>query len=677
MRWLRTALSLRAKITATFTLIVVGGTVVSTLIGSRIITSALLNQARMRGRQGLEAARTVYADQLTDVKEKLLRVAASEPLADALLAGSGDAVATVLTRARDEAGLSFVSFVDAREQRVVRAGGGAASPRVPFALEGPVSVALGGQVITSTEALDRDTLLVENPLMAARALISSSAPADPAGARHEITSGLVLFSVVPVTRRRVTVGVLYGGALLNNRPEIVDRVEQLLYGGEKYAGRQIGTVSILLGDTWIATNVLQVPGDRATGTVLSTDITREVIARGQSWSGRTFAANDWYVAACAPLRNSSNKVVGALYVAVLEAPFLAARTEVMLTFLVVCLVGLVVVFALTYLLTRTMIHPLEEMVAATKRIAAGDLDVSVNVASRDEVGDLAVSFNNMLASLKTMNTKLQEWAHTLEEKVRDRTAELVEVQARMAQSEKLASIGRLAAGVAHGINNPLGGILSLTMLALEDIGPDHPLRGDLDTIVKQTLRCREIVKGLLDFSRQSETRATRTDVNSVIENTLALLERQAIFHNIRAERSLEDGLPPVLIDPGQLQEVVINLVLNAVDAMEENGDLTVETRTTPRAGEVLIRIGDTGKGIPPEDLPFIFEPFFTTKKVGQGTGLGLAIVHGVVTRAGGKVEVTSHPGVTTFTISLPIAREEPDSGAAEASRGGVGQSAGR
>jgi methyl-accepting chemotaxis protein len=138
----------------------------------------------------------------------------------------------------------------------------------------------------------------------------------------------------------------------------------------------------------------------------------------------------------------------------------AARTGVMLTFLVVCLVGLVIVFALTYLLTRTMIHPLEEMVAATKRIAAGDLDVTVNVASRDEVGDLAVSFNNMLASLKTMNNELQQWAHALEEKVRDRTAELVAVQDRMAQSEKLASIGRLAAGVAHGINNPLGGILS-------------------------------------------------------------------------------------------------------------------------------------------------------------------------------------------------------------------------
>ena len=652
MRWLRTALSLRAKITATFTLIVVGGTVASTLIGSRIITDALLNQARIRGRQGLEAARTVYGDRLTDISERMQRAALSDTLADSLRSGSAEALAAALTRLRDEASLGFASFVDARERQVVRSSGGRVARAVPATIEAPVALAFGGQTVASTEVLDREALLAENEALPDLALVRPDGPA--AG----VTSGLVLFSAVPVRLNGATAGVLYGGALLNNRHEIVDRVEQLLYGGEQYGDRQIGTVSILLGNAWISTNVVRAPAGRATGIVLAEDIAGSVLGGGRGWSGRTFAVGDWYVASCEPLRNSAGGVIGALYVAILEAPFMAARTEVMRIFLIVCLVGLLIVFALTYLLTRTMIHPLEEMVAATKRIASGDLDVTVNVASRDEIGDLAVSFNNMLASLKTMNNELQQWAHTLEEKVRDRTAELVDVQARMAQSEKLASIGRLAAGVAHGINNPLGGILSLTMLALEDLGPDHPLRGDLDLIVKQTLRCREIVKGLLDFSRQSETRAARTEVNPVIDNTLALLERQAIFHNIRTERHLADGLPPVFIDPGQLQEVVINLMLNAVDAMEENGELTVETSSNLGAGEVVIRISDTGKGIPPDAMPFIFEPFFTTKKVGQGTGLGLAIVHGVVTRAGGKVEVASVPGATTFTIKLPVGRED-------------------
>ncbi len=661
MRWLRRALSLRAKITATFTLIVVGGTVVSTLIGSRIITSALLNQARMRGQQGLEAARTIYADRLAAVREQVERAAESAALSDGSPGQDAGRLATALALARQEAGLALLGWVDARGELVVRATGSSSPGGVPAALAGPIRAALAGAAVVSTEVLDEQALRAEDPALAEAAVVNPAPPSPgqaPGG--EAVTAGLVLFSAIPVRVRGEIAGAVYGGSLVNNRYEIVDRVEQLLYGGERYRGRQVGTVSILLGGTWVSTNVRRAAEKRATGTRLSPDIARSVLAlnEGERWSGRAFAVDSWYVASCEPLRNFSNGVVGALYVAVLQAPVLAARTEVMLTFLVVCLVGLVVVFALTYLLTRTTIHPLEEMVAATKRIAAGDLDATVNVASRDEVGDLAASFNNMLASLKTMNNELQEWAHTLEEKVRDRTEELVSVQARMAQSEKLASIGRLAAGVAHGINNPLGGILSLAMLALEDMDPDHPLRGDLDMIVKQTLRCREIVKGLLDFSRQSETRATPTDVNAVISSTLALLERQAIFHNIRTERTLEDDLPPVLIDPGQLQEVLINLILNAVDAMEENGDLTVETRTHATGSEVLIRIGDNGKGIPADALPFIFEPFFTTKKVGHGTGLGLAIVHGVVTRAGGRVEVTSHPEATTFSIRLPIAPEE-------------------
>jgi two-component system NtrC family sensor kinase len=264
----------------------------------------------------------------------------------------------------------------------------------------------------------------------------------------------------------------------------------------------------------------------------------------------------------------------------------------------------------------------------------------------------------MLASLKTVNNELQTWAHTLEEKVRERTAELVSVQARMVQSEKLASVGRLAAGVAHGINNPLGGILSLTMLALEDMPADHPLRSDMETIVRQTLRCRDIVKGLLDFSRQSDAQAALTDVTPVVDSTLALLERQPVFQNIKLVRRLQPNLPSVMIDPGQLQEIIVNIVLNGVDAMEEHGGLTVDTAEDQEASEIVIRITDTGKGIPPELMPFLFEPFFTTKKVGKGTGLGLAIVHGVVTRAGGRVEAASGPGSTTFTIRLPIAQRE-------------------
>ena len=195
------------------------------------------------------------------------------------------------------------------------------------------------------------------------------------------------------------------------------------------------------------------------------------------------------------------------------------------------------------------------------------------------------------------------------------------------------------------------------MLALEDCDDDHPLKQSLEVIVKQTLRCRETVKGLLDFARQSSSTPSLTEVNSIVDKTLLLLENQTIFQNIRTVRKFSPNLPDVLIDAGQLQQVVINIVINAADAMEESGVLTIETCKAPNTAEILLKISDTGKGIPEDILPLIFEPFFTTKKVGKGTGLGLSIVHGIVTRAGGKIEVASSAKGATFTIRLPIAQE--------------------
>jgi two-component system NtrC family sensor kinase len=217
------------------------------------------------------------------------------------------------------------------------------------------------------------------------------------------------------------------------------------------------------------------------------------------------------------------------------------------------------------------------------------------------------------------------------------------------------------------------------MLALEDCPPDHPMRQNLEIIVKQTMRCRETVKGLLDFARQSSTAATSIEVSPVVDKTLSLLENQSIFHDIRIVRALEPSLPSVLIDAGQLQQVVVNIVLNAVDAMEESGILTVETAPALQSDEVLVRISDTGKGIPEDVLPFIFEPFFTTKKVGQGTGLGLSIVHGIVARAGGKIDVATSPKGTVFTVRLPVAKEEKSAGGSQtqSAGSGAGKSSGR
>jgi len=358
-------------------------------------------------------------------------------------------------------------------------------------------------------------------------------------------------------------------------------------------------------------------------------------------------------------------LAGGAVVSALIGASLGISTQLILALLAVMAVGVAATLGSLFLTTRGLTNSLRQLTAAADAIAHGDLGRRVNVAGRDEAGRLAASLNEMVASLHAR-------AQRLEEEELKHTEELMHLQSRMAHSEKLASMGRLAAGVAHELNTPLGGVLSLAMLALEECDESHPVRKDLEVIVKQALHCREIVKGLLAFAHQSESGAAKTDVNSVIESTLALLERQAIFQNVRTRRTLGEGLPPVFIDPSRLQSVIMNVVMNAVDAMEGTGALGVETAVDEAGEQVLIRISDTGKGIPDKIKPLIFEPFFTTKEPGEGTGLGLAIVYGVVKGAGGRISVDSSPSGTTFTIWLPIMRQGGTEGDVQSTaQGGV------
>lgn len=236
--------------------------------------------------------------------------------------------------------------------------------------------------------------------------------------------------------------------------------------------------------------------------------------------------------------------------------------------------------------------------------------------------------------------------------------ELQQLQAQLIHAEKMASIGKLAAGVAHEINNPLGSILIYSDLLLEDLAPDDPHRENIEKIVRQTLRCKDIVSGLLNFARQSEPKIERCDINKLLEDTFSLIQNQSIFHNIRVSKKFFPGLPVPDIDIVQLQQVFINIILNAAEAMDGQGDLTISTAQSEDNKLIEITFVDTGCGIPLENLDRIFEPFFTTKKVGQGTGLGLAICYGIVQRHGGTIEVKSENGKgTAFTVKIPVKKE--------------------
>ena len=239
--------------------------------------------------------------------------------------------------------------------------------------------------------------------------------------------------------------------------------------------------------------------------------------------------------------------------------------------------------------------------------------------------------------------------------------ELQDTQMRLIQTEKMASLGSLAAGVAHEINNPLGGILIYASLLMEDFADQNdPRVQDLKRIVEEGTRCKDIVKNLLEFARQTESKFESVAINKAIDDVLFFLEKQALFHNIKTIKELNPDLPLIQCDPNPIKQVLMNMMVNAAEAMsEKGGTLTITTGINPDGSLIVIFFKDTGPGIPPAIQSKIFDPFFTTKDVGKGTGLGLSTSYGIIQSHHGSIEVESAPGKgATFKIILPIAFEK-------------------
>ncbi len=232
---------------------------------------------------------------------------------------------------------------------------------------------------------------------------------------------------------------------------------------------------------------------------------------------------------------------------------------------------------------------------------------------------------------------------------------LEETQMKLFQSEKMSSLGKLAAGIAHEINNPLGGIMIFANMLLEEFDENDKRREDIDRIASEAKRCKNIVKGLLEFSRQTGNMMTRVNINELLEQGITLLENQAIFHNIKIVKDYDPQLPPVKCDSARIKQVFINITQNALDAMGEKGTFTIHTHYNRTKNIAEIDISDTGEGIPEDVKPNIFDPFFTTKEVGKGTGLGLSMSYGIINDHGGTISFKSKVGKgTTFIIELPI-----------------------
>jgi two-component system NtrC family sensor kinase len=287
--------------------------------------------------------------------------------------------------------------------------------------------------------------------------------------------------------------------------------------------------------------------------------------------------------------------------------------------------------------------PVRQLIQVSREVSEGNLRPKIDPISKNEIGVLQKTFSEMLSSLRERDRRQQ-----------------AESETKLLMSEKQASVGRLAAGVAHEINNPLTGVLTFTHMLLRRKDLQEEVRADLQTIAKETERVRAIVKGLLDFSRQTKLEPELTDINKLVRSAIALVDNQALVKGVTLEFSPTDGLPVRTMDRNQMQSVILNIMINAIDATEPGGTVTVKTGFSVSKGKteqdgIEISIGDTGCGISKDNLGKIFDPFFTTKEVGQGTGLGLSVSYGIVGHHGGNIRVQSEVGKgSTFTIWLPI-----------------------
>ncbi len=398
-----------------------------------------------------------------------------------------------------------------------------------------------------------------------------------------------------------------------------------------------------------------------------------------------------------PLLRSGERVGGVLATLSLEGVLRSARQTVKFILIYMTLGSLVFLIFGTILISRTLVQPLDRTIRVMQRVAEGDLQQNVEPTGENEVGLLAHTFNSMAEKLKAHEKALNENLKRL----RKMNQELKERQEEVIQSEKLASVGLLAAGIAHEIGNPLGAVLGYITMLEQGVEEPQERMDYLKRMEREILRIDRIVRDLREYSKPSPRKIAPSDLNEIVRETVSMLKRQREFRNIRLKTLLEDPLPPVAVDPGQVQQVLVNLFLNAKDAMDGKGSLRVTSRKSQYAfppqkrvagqarreddppgidyrllrkqsavrkwpfleGQEIVELEvmDSGPGISAEDLPRVFDPFFTTKQAGRGTGLGLSVSQRIIESFHGDIRITSGPHESTrVTIRIPVLETEEE-----------------
>ena len=636
--------TIRFRLTMGIIAVVVLANAMVSLVTILHVNRVLIEEVQTRVRLNLNSAQGIFNSHQRLVAGFLRAVALDGPIAAAVAEDDREGLTRLLLRVQEEGGMDMVAALDPRGRVIRRSrnpklAGDDLSQNPVIRRTAKRQEPTSGTVIVPRWALERESReLVERAHFVIRP--TPGAPRAPEAASSD---GMAIAAAVPLfDSGHRFIGILYAANLINRRFGIVDEIKNEAFHHLRYLGREIGTATIFQGDLRISTNVMTEEGTRAIGTLLSQQVREQVLERGGVWAARAFVVNAWYITAYQPLRDPDGRIVGALYVGLLEAAFQRPQNQIFTVFLAIMGGTTLISLLLLFFVAKLILRPIGRILEMSRRVGEGDLSARVGIRPPGEMGRLCHAIDAMAEAVKER-----------EEQLKRATSQ------QIGQSEKLASIGRLAAGVAHEINNPLTGVLTFSHLLRKKPNLDEQDQQDLDLIIRETTRVREIVRDLLDFARGTPSAMMPLDINEVIGQTMKLVKSQKDFTNVTLVEDLAQGLPPLQADRNQVQQVLLNLSLNACEAMGGTGTLTICTRAA--GGNLLITVTDTGCGIKPEHLSRIFDPFFTTKPVGKGTGLGLSVTYGIVAQHHGSITVESAAGRgTSFIITLPLApRSEP------------------
>lgn len=621
-----------------------------------LINGWIVAEAQKKVRHDLDAARAVFQHEADRVRQILRFSAQSEELERSLSQEQAGAPVNRLLELRRREGLDLLSLIDLNGRVVGRAAEDGAPGSAPLPADFLLQLQAGSDVC-GTLLLSETDLLRESVALAAQARVQRRAPLPPKITEVE-SRGLVQLCLAPVVDGRGRVlGGLYGGRLLNNNLPLVDRIQRIVYGEERYNGTTIGGATIFLHDWRVATTIRLSGGERALGTQLSRAVAQSVLDRKTPWVDRAKVVDDWYLTAYEPLLGPDGNALGALYVGLLERPFVDLKWRAAWMLLGLLALGCLLGYLLSRLMARRLSRPILELDAMAGRLAAGERELTLDPVGGDEIGHLTRTFNRMAAALREREESLNSLNRELESKVVERTSqlerqslELLRAQEELRQSEKLAAIGSLAAGVAHEINNPTAIIRGNVELLQMELGPAGQRSEELAEILKNTERISRITQNLLTFARAQALQLEKVNLNLLLREILDQVGHQVPMGAVAVQCRFDPQLPELAADAQQLRQVFTNLILNALQALGGQGELRLITRADE--AQIEVRIEDSGPGIPAQLRGKIFNPFFTTRR--DGTGLGLSIAYGIVQALKGRIELLDPDGQgTCFRVRLP------------------------